>query len=140
MGRAHALYFHTSREALKEIIRFIVRCLAAGGVPIRRRTNLEGEYVGATWVCQGASDVVPSVRIYAPAADSAWVELNQYLDSVRGDWKYVLSYYPQLVAELMRESSDFKKLLRQAAEHKPEVRELLRRIAQSLGVAELVEI
>jgi len=95
--RAEEIRCDNTVDALVETIAFILKCLKEGGVPISRGTFVEDGYLGRTWICYGKADEVRSVRIYAPASNIMWRELNRLLDQTYGDWKYVLTRFSHLL-------------------------------------------
>ncbi len=101
-----SLVFNNFEDAVKATLRFIIRCLYNGGVPISRRAPDRDEYTGRTWICYGEATEVHSVRIYAPDNDKDWLRLNAYLDTHYGDWRTMLTKYAPMLLKVADSFTD----------------------------------
>jgi len=118
------LEFTRSKEAIRELVKYVKECLEIGGLPMIRTeyggipftyTKDTTPYRGIIALCYGRAEYLPSVNLSAPDIGE-WKELVDEFTRYAGDYRIVLYKYGDLVTREEVEKELERKLGRELVE------------------------
>lgn len=95
--------FERGSDAIRELVKYVRKCLLIGGLPMIRTKYIapfeRPDKRGVMVLCYGRADVMHREWIWAPKADKEWSDLVDRLERTVGDYRVVLEKYGHLVSE-----------------------------------------